>query len=101
MMMMSLMMMILRQMMIMSSQVSELVTAELYEKYERILLETQLETMVIRLYYLLDNDNDYVMVQVDVVICPRLACQCPTVIDRDTNMGQCPACHLAFCIYCR
>ena len=76
-------------------------TAELYEKYERILLETQLETMVIRLYYLLDNDNDYVMLQVDVVICPRLACQCPTVIDRDTNMGQCPACHLAFCIYCR
>ena len=76
-------------------------TAELYEKYERILLETQLETMVIRLYYLLDNDNDNVMVQVDVVICPRLACQCPTVIDRDTNMGQCPACHLAFCIYCR
>ena len=47
------------------------------------------------------DDNDNVMVQVDVVICPRLACQCPTVIDRDTNMGQCPACHLAFCIYCR
>ena len=36
-------------MMIMSPQVSELVTAELYEKYERILLETQLETMVITL----------------------------------------------------
>ena len=55
--MMSLMMMILRQMMIMSSQVSELVTAELYEKYERILLETQLETMVI-LYDFLDSDNE-------------------------------------------
>ena len=47
------------------------------------------------------DDNDNAMLQVDVVICPRLACQCPTVIDRDTNMGQCPACHLAFCIYCR
>ena len=41
--------------MIMSSQVSELVTAELYEKYERILLETQLETMVITLNYFSAN----------------------------------------------
>ena len=56
---------------------------ELYERYERILLETQLETMV------------------DVVLCPRLACQCPTMMDREQNMGQCPACHFAFCIYCR
>ena len=62
---------------------SELVPQELYERYERILLETQLETMV------------------DVVLCPRLACQCPTMIDREQNMGQCPACHFAFCIYCR
>ena len=82
-------------------------TADLYEKYERILLETQLETMVTSDYtnsvIMNDSvdDNDNAMLQVDVVICPRLACQCPTVIDRDTNMGQCPACHLAFCIYCR
>ena len=62
---------------------SELVSPELYERYERILLETQLETMV------------------DVVLCPRLACQCPTMMDREQNMGQCPACHFAFCIYCR
>lgn len=56
---------------------------ELYECYERILLETQLETIV------------------DVVLCPRLACQCPTMMDREQNMGQCPACHFVFCIYCR
>ena len=62
---------------------SELVPLELYERYERILLETQLETMV------------------DVVLCPRLACQCPTMMDREQNMGQCPACHFVFCIYCR
>ena len=37
----------------------------------------------------------------DVVLCPRLACQCPTMIDREQNMGQCPACQFAFCIYCR
>ena len=62
---------------------SELVSAELYQRYERILLETQLDSMV------------------DVVVCPRTQCQCPTVIDRDQNMGQCPACNFAFCIYCR
>ena len=37
----------------------------------------------------------------DVVLCPHLACQCPTMMDREQNMGQCPACHFAFCIYCR
>lgn len=68
---------------ILPTQVSKLVPSDLYQRYETILLETQLESMV------------------DVVICPRLACQCPTMIDRETNMGQCPSCQLAFCIYCR
>jgi len=64
-------------------QVGELVDLALFEKYERILLETQLESMT------------------DVVPCPRLQCQCPTIIDRETNLGQCPACQFAFCIYCK
>merc|ERR1719300_1864580 len=68
---------------ILPTQVSELVAPELYQKYETILLDTQLDSMT------------------DVVLCPRVACQCPTMIDRDSNMGQCPSCHLAFCIYCR
>ncbi len=33
--------------------------------------------------------------------CCRRLCQCPTMIDRDNNMGQCPACQLTFCIYCK
>ena len=49
---------------ILPNQVSDLVSEDLYQKYERILLETQLESMA------------------DVVLCPRLACQCPTIIDR-------------------
>ena len=31
----------------------------------------------------------------------RVSCQCPTMIDRETNLGQCPACSFAFCIYCK
>merc|ERR1719500_116465 len=65
------------------NQVAELVPPDLFQKYESLLLETQLESMT------------------DVMLCPRLVCQCPTMIDRETNMGQCPACHLAFCIYCK
>ena len=65
------------------NQVMELVPIDLFKKYESILLETTLESMV------------------DVITCPRVFCQCPTVIDRENNMGQCPACQLSFCIYCR
>ena len=65
------------------TQVSELVEASLYARYEQQLLETQLESMA------------------DVVTCPRVDCQCPTMIDRETNLGQCPACSFAFCIYCK
>eukprot|EP00090_Calanus_glacialis_P004158 TRINITY_DN13072_c0_g1_i1.p1 TRINITY_DN13072_c0_g1~~TRINITY_DN13072_c0_g1_i1.p1 ORF type:complete len:850 (+),score=253.12 TRINITY_DN13072_c0_g1_i1:36-2585(+) len=65
------------------NQVAELVQPDLFQKYESLLLETQLESMT------------------DIVSCPRVVCQCPTIIDRETNMGQCPACQLAFCIYCK
>ena len=65
------------------TQVGELVEAHLYARYEQQLLETQLESMA------------------DVVTCPRVDCQCPTMIDRETNLGQCPACSFAFCIYCK
>lgn len=65
------------------NQVRELVPKDLFNKYENILLETTLDAMV------------------DVIVCPRLACQTPTMIDRETNMGQCPMCQLTFCIYCK
>jgi len=65
------------------NQVAELVPHEMFQKYESLLLETQLESMT------------------DVMLCPRVVCQCPTLIDRETNMGQCPGCRFAFCIYCK
>ena len=49
---------------ILPNQVLDLVSMDLYQRYERILLETQLDSMA------------------DVVTCPRLTCQCPTIIDR-------------------
>jgi len=57
------------------------VTGELYDRYDRLLLQHTLDTMT------------------DVVYCPRHACQCPVLID--DSMGTCPACGYVFCIYCR
>ena len=54
-----------------------------YEMYEKQLLSTTLETMS------------------DIELCPRINCQCPTIVDRDRSMGHCPNCEYAFCIYCR
>jgi len=65
------------------TQVKALVSPKHYQKYEEILLSTTLETMS------------------DVILCPLQHCQCPTLIDREASMGQCPKCNFAFCIYCK
>jgi len=62
-------------------QVKELVSVELYDRYERLLLQQSLDTMA------------------DIVYCPRRACQCPVLID--DNMGTCPSCNHVFCVYCK
>jgi cold shock CspA family protein len=67
----------------MPTQVEALVSAQHYQLYDKVLLATTLETMS------------------DVVLCPLRHCQCPTMIDRDGNMGQCPKCSFVFCIYCK
>ena len=41
-----------------------------YDMYETQLLQTTLESMA------------------DVDFCPRLNCQCATIVDREMNMGQ-------------
>ena len=64
-------------------QIRKLVTEDQFELYEKQLLSTTLETMP------------------DVALCPRINCQCPTLIIRERNMGHCPKCEYAFCIYCR
>ena len=65
------------------TQVQALVSSKSFQLYEQVLLSTTLESMA------------------DVVLCPRRHCQCPTIIDREANMGQCPNCTFVFCIYCK
>ncbi|CAH1778616.1 unnamed protein product [Owenia fusiformis] len=65
------------------AQVKELVPVELFEKYDRLLLQTTLDTMA------------------DVVYCPRVHCQSPVVKEPDTTMGRCAACHYVFCTFCK
>ena len=65
------------------TQVQNLVSTKSFQLYEQVLLSTTLESMA------------------DVVLCPRRHCQCPTIIDREASMGQCPNCTFVFCIYCK
>ncbi|OWF45776.1 E3 ubiquitin-protein ligase RNF14-like [Mizuhopecten yessoensis] len=65
------------------SQVKALVNEELFDKYEKLLLRTGLDMMV------------------DVMYCPRPACQYPVMLDRESNMGSCPSCSYSFCTLCK
>jgi len=65
------------------TQVKALVSDKNFQLYEKVLLSTTLESMA------------------DIVLCPRRHCQCPTIIDREANMGQCANCTFVFCIYCK
>lgn len=64
------------------AQVKELVP-ELYEKYERLLLQSTLDSM---------RDIEY---------CPRPHCQHAVVRDPDSNMASCASCNFVFCCLCR
>ena len=64
-----------------NGQVKSLVSGDLYERYDRLLLQQTLDTMT------------------DIIYCPRPACQFPVLID--DNMASCPACRYVFCIYCK
>ena len=52
------------------TQIKDVVESSAYEMYENQLLQTTLESMT------------------DIEFCPRLQCQCPTIVDREMNMGQ-------------
>jgi len=69
-------------------QVKQLVSGELFARYDRLLLQCSLDTMS------------------DVVYCPRTVCATAVLIEQDSDgntsgQGSCPACHFVFCIYCK
>lgn len=65
------------------TEVKEVVTPEDYEKYEARLLEVGLSEMA------------------DVIRCPRLDCQAPVILEKDTDMGECQTCYYVFCKHCK
>lgn len=64
------------------SIIKELVTPDVFERYDRLLLQRTLDGMQ------------------DVVYCPRPTCRCVTMRD-DSNMAQCPRCMFSFCVLCK
>ena len=67
---------------ILPSVIKDLVPKDLFERYDKLLLQRTLDTMR------------------DIVYCPRPTCRCVTVRD-ETNMGQCPSCLFCFCLLCK
>lgn len=64
-------------------QVKQLVDEELFARYDRLLLQSSLDLMA------------------DVVYCPRQSCATAVMVEPDTTMGICSACHYAFCTLCK
>ena len=65
------------------SQVKQLVSPELFAKYDRFLLQYSLDGMA------------------DIVYCPRPSCQTAVMLESESSMGVCPLCSLAFCAFCK
>lgn len=64
-------------------QIKDLVSSELFSKYDSLLLSTTLDTMM------------------DIIYCPRRHCQYPVTRDPDDHMAKCPVCQYAFCVRCK
>ncbi|XP_046872166.1 E3 ubiquitin-protein ligase RNF14-like isoform X1 [Hypomesus transpacificus] len=64
-------------------QVKQQVGEELFLRYDRLLLQSSLDSMA------------------DVVYCPRRGCASAVVLEADRKFGICPACRYAFCSLCR
>ena len=65
------------------SQVKELVSSDLFAKYDKFLLQSSLDGMS------------------DVVYCPRPTCGTAVMLDKESSMGVCSCCSLAFCAFCK
>ena len=64
-------------------QVKQQVGEELFLRYDRLLLQSSLDSMA------------------DVVYCPRRCRPSAVVLEADRKFGICPACRYAFCSPCR
>ena len=64
-------------------QVKELVTSEMFARYDRLLLQASLESMP------------------DVLYCSRKTCGCAVMVDTESSMARCPSCHYVFCVFCK
>ena len=65
------------------AQIKDLVSSELFTKYDSVLLNATLDTMS------------------DIIYCPRRSCQYPVSCEPNDQMANCPMCQYAFCIYCK
>lgn len=65
------------------AQIKDLVSSELFAKYDSILLSATLDTLG------------------DIVYCPRRNCQYPVSREPNEQMANCPICQYAFCVYCK
>ncbi|XP_051171593.1 E3 ubiquitin-protein ligase RNF14-like [Leptopilina boulardi] len=64
-------------------QIKDLVSPELFSKYDSILLSATLSTMS------------------DIVYCPRRHCQYPVSREVNEVFATCPSCQYAFCLFCK
>ncbi|XP_028416532.1 LOW QUALITY PROTEIN: E3 ubiquitin-protein ligase RNF14-like [Dendronephthya gigantea] len=64
------------------SQVKNLVSSDLFAKYDNYLLQSSLDEMS------------------DIVYCPRPTCQSPVILEQNT-IGVCEVCRFAFCSLCK
>lgn len=69
------------EMPILPTEIASVVSDELYQRYDKLLLSTALDVMM------------------DIMNCPRPFCQFPVVLE--DNLGHCPKCQYAFCARCQ
>nr|XP_057929580.1 E3 ubiquitin-protein ligase RNF14-like [Doryrhamphus excisus] len=65
------------------AQVKSLVGEELFSRYDRLLLQSTLDSMA------------------DVMYCPRNTCASPVILDKASNVALCSVCGFAFCVSCK
>ena len=65
------------------SQVKQLVSPELFAKYDQFLLQHSLDGMS------------------DIAYCPRPSCRSAVMLEKESSMGVCPSCSFAFCSFCK